>query len=80
MEKHPFIVLLLSISRKKQFGVSIAGIDLEADPVPDETTILTFRHYLEEHRLTEKIFGKTKEYLADRGLLLREGTIINAPS
>jgi IS5 family transposase len=62
-----------------------ARIDREADPIPDETTILNFRHYLEEHHLTEQIFEKTKGYLADKGLLLREGTIvdatiINAPS
>jgi len=62
-----------------------AGIDLEAAPIPDETTILNFRHLLEKHKLTEKIFEKTKHYLADKGLMLREGTIvdatiINAPS
>jgi IS5 family transposase len=62
-----------------------AGIDLEADPVPDETTILNFRHLLEKHQLTEKIFEKTKQYLSGKGLMLREGTIvdatiINAPS
>jgi IS5 family transposase len=55
-----------------------ARIDLEADVIPDETTILNFRHYLEENRLTEKIFEKTKGYLADKGLLLREGTIVDA--
>jgi len=62
-----------------------AGIDLASDAVPDETTILNFRHLLERHKLTEKIFERTKHYLADRGLMLREGTIvdatiINAPS
>src|SRR4030043_456971 len=55
-----------------------ARIDLEADVIPDETTILNFRHYLEEHHLTEKIFEKTKGYLADKGLLLRKGTIVDA--
>ena len=53
-------------------------IDLEADVIPDETTILNFRHYLEERHLTEKIFEKTKRYLTDKGLLLREGTIVDA--
>jgi IS5 family transposase len=62
-----------------------AGIDLEEDAIPDETTILNFRHLLERHKLTEKIFEKTQHYLSDKGLLLREGTIvdatiINAPS
>jgi IS5 family transposase len=62
-----------------------AGIDLAVDVVPDETTILHFRHLLEKHELTMKIFEKTKQFLSERGLLLREGTIvdatiINAPS
>src|SRR3972149_2398950 len=62
-----------------------ADIDLEVDAVPDETTILNFRHLLERHNLTKKIFEKTQLYLTEKGLLLREGTIvdatiINAPS
>jgi len=62
-----------------------AGIDLEADAVPDETTILHFRHLLERHELTKKIFRETQCYLMEKGLLIREGTIvdatiINAPS
>jgi len=62
-----------------------ADIDLGADVIPDETTILHFRHLLERHELTKKIFEKTQRYLAEKGLLLREGTIvdatiINAPS
>ena len=32
-----------------------AGVDLES--VPDESTILKFRHFLEAHRLTEALFG-----------------------
>ena len=55
-----------------------ARIDLASAPVPDETTILNFRHYLEEYRLTEKIFEKTKKYLSEKGLMLREGTIVDA--
>ena len=62
-----------------------ADIDIEADVIPDETTILNFRHLLEKHELTKKIFEKTQRFLSDKGLLLREGTIvdatiINAPS
>lgn len=55
-----------------------AGIDLGEDSIPDETTILNFRHLLERHTLTEKIFEKTRLYLKDRGLLVREGTIVDA--
>jgi len=62
-----------------------AGIDMETDAIPDETTILNFRHLLEKHELTKQIFEKTQWYLKEKGLLLREGTIvdatiINAPS
>jgi IS5 family transposase len=62
-----------------------ADINLETDVIPDETTILHFRHLLEKHELTKKIFEKTQKYLTEKGLLLREGTIvdatiINAPS
>jgi IS5 family transposase len=55
-----------------------AGIDLEIDVVPDETTILNFRHLLEQHNLTEQIFEETKQYLKEKGLFLREGTIVDA--
>lgn len=53
-------------------------LDLLQDRVPDETTVLNFRHLLEEHDLTHKIFGIVNEYLAHKGLLLREGTIVDA--
>ena len=55
-----------------------ADVDIAIDEVPDETTILHFRHILEKHNLTRQIFEKTKKYLAEKGLLLREGTIVDA--
>lgn len=55
-----------------------AGIELAEDEVPDETTILRFRHLLEEHRLTEAIFAEVRKLLEDRGLMLKEGTIVDA--
>jgi len=33
-----------------------AGIELAEDTIPDESTVLRFRHLLEEYKLTEKIF------------------------
>ena len=62
-----------------------AGIDISLDVVPDESTMLQYRHLLEKHELTREIFEKAQWYLAEKGLLLREGTIvdatiINAPS
>ena len=55
------------------------------DAVPDETTLLHFRHLLEKHQLTSVLFGTINQYLAAKGLTLRQGTIvdatlINAPS
>jgi IS5 family transposase len=62
-----------------------AGIELAEDAVPDETTVLRFRHLLEEHHLTEAIFAEVRTLLEERNLLLKSGTIvdatiINAPS
>ena len=60
-----------------------AGLSLER--IPDETTILNFRRLLEKHELAAGIFAVINGYLGDRGLSLRQGTIvdatlINAPS
>ncbi len=62
-----------------------AGIELGDDRIPDETTILNFRHLLERHGLTEAIFADVNAHLADNGITLRSGalvdaTIIDAPS
>ena len=60
-----------------------AGLRLER--IPDETTILNFRRLLEKHELAAGILAVINGYLGDRGLSLRQGTIvdatlINAPS
>lgn len=55
-----------------------AGIELGRDVVPDESTILRFRHLLEEHDLTSELFQEVNGYLEEQGLLLREGTIVDA--
>jgi len=54
------------------------NIDLSRESAPDATTILKFRHLLERHNLTKAIFEKINEHLAAKGLLLREGTIVDA--
>jgi IS5 family transposase len=46
--------------------------------VIDETTILNFRHLLEKHQLTEKVFAEVNAYLAARGVTLRLGTLVDA--
>ena len=53
-----------------------AGITL--DTVPDETTILNFRHLLEAHNLGEKLFNKINRHLEKKGLAFKEATIMDA--
>ena len=54
------------------------GVDLNHEAAPDATTLLKFRRLLETHRLTEAIFTAINAHLAEKGLFLREGTIIDA--
>lgn len=55
-----------------------AGVELGDDAIPDETTILRFRHLLEKHALTEAIFGEINGLLVEKRLLLKSGTIVDA--
>ncbi|KAB7768876.1 IS5 family transposase [Xanthomonas maliensis] len=48
------------------------------DAVPDETTILNFRRLLEQHGLAAKMLAKVNAKLADKGMSLRGGTIVDA--
>ncbi|MEW7988315.1 MAG: IS5 family transposase [Candidatus Thiodiazotropha sp.] len=62
-----------------------AGIDLRRELVPDETTILKFRHLLNKLRLGNQLFQAVGEYLQTQGMKVATGTIvdasiINAPS
>jgi transposase, IS5 family len=55
-----------------------ARIDLSAEGVPDATTLLNFRHLLETHDLCKGLFRAINADLTARGLLLREGTLVDA--
>jgi IS5 family transposase len=55
-----------------------AGIELNREPVPDATTLLKFRHWLEHHQLTKALFDEVGAMLEARGLLMRQGTIVDA--
>jgi IS5 family transposase len=57
---------------------TFAGIDLSMEAVPDATTLLHFRHLLEAHALTAKIFAEVAALLGEKKLLMREGTIVDA--
>ena len=55
-----------------------AGIDLAVTAVPDATTVMNFRHWLEQHDLTRALFDEIGAMLEERGLLMRQGTIVDA--
>jgi len=55
-----------------------AGVELGEDDVPDESTILRFRHLLEEHDLTKAIFAEVGSLLEEKRLILKSGTIVDA--
>jgi IS5 family transposase len=54
------------------------GIDLSRESVPDATTLLKFRRLLEDNKLTQAMFEETKTLLSAQGLLMREGTLVDA--
>ena len=54
------------------------GIDLAREQVPDATTLLKFRRKLEDNKLTEAMFKEINAHLGERGLLMREGTLVDA--
>lgn len=56
---------------------SFARLSLN-EPIPDETTILNFRHLLEANDLAEDIFKVVNALLARKGLLLKRGSIVDA--
>src|SRR5215210_7281936 len=51
---------------------------LSVEAVPDATTLLKFRHLLEAHDLTQRIFAEVGALLRERKLLMKEGTIVDA--
>ena len=54
-----------------------AGLRAHGD-IPDETTILHFRHLLEKHKLGKVLFATINKHLSREGLSLKEGTIVDA--
>jgi IS5 family transposase len=55
-----------------------AGIDLGCEPVPDATTLLKFRHLLEQHQLAEQLFAEVGRVLQGAGMTVKTGTIVDA--
>ena len=65
---------LYEITSMRQF----ARLSLTHTRIPDETTILNFRHLLEKHQLAEDLFAEVNAYLQEQGLMLRRGTLVDA--
>lgn len=55
-----------------------AGLDAFEDVMPDESTILRFRHLLEKHELAVVIFSEVNAVLSEKGLSMKCGTVVNA--
>lgn len=54
------------------------SIDILTESVPDETTICKFRKLLHENDLFAKVFVAINEHLEEKGLLMKEGTVVDA--
>ena len=54
------------------------GIDLGRETAPDETTICKFRHLLEQNDLGAALFAEINAHLADQGVQVSGGTIVDA--
>ena len=55
-----------------------AGLDAFEDVMPDESTILRFRHLLEKHDLAVAIFAEVGAVLSEKGLSMKRGTVVDA--
>lgn len=54
------------------------GLDFTVEQVPDATTLLHFRHLLEEHKLGEKLFEAQSQIFDEQGWIMRGGSIVDA--
>lgn len=55
-----------------------AGLDAFEEVMPDESTILRFRHLLEKHELAVVIFAEVNVVLSEKGLSMKRGTVVDA--
>jgi Transposase and inactivated derivatives, IS5 family len=65
---------LIEVATMRRF----AGIALISDRIPDEATILAFRHLLEQNDLGEQIFEAVKEHPKANGMAMKQGTSVDA--
>ena len=64
---------LYEIASMRQF----AQLSLDK-AIPDRTTIMNFRHLLEKHKLTRKLFKTVNQWLSDCGVMMTQGTLVDA--
>jgi IS5 family transposase len=57
---------------------AFARLDAGDDLIPDESSILRFRHRLEKHGLAQRLLAEVNALLTQKGLLLRQGTLVDA--
>lgn len=57
---------------------NFVGIDLSVEEAPDATTLLKFRRLLEDKQLTKRVFATINNLLNMQGLILKEGTVVDA--
>ena len=60
------------------YGLADGAMEDALYAVPEATTILNFRHWLERHDLSQALFAEVSAMLEERGLLMRQGTIVDA--
>lgn len=46
--------------------------------IPDRTTIMNFRHLLEQHQLARQLFDAVNLWLSDAGIMMKQGTLVDA--
>jgi IS5 family transposase len=46
--------------------------------IPDRTTIMNFRHLLEQHQLARQLFDAVNQWLSDAGIMMKQGTLVDA--
>lgn len=58
--------------------IGFLGLDTSRENVPDATTLLHFRHLLERHGLQEQVLEEVSQWLAEKQLIMKEGTLVDA--
>ena len=83
---HAFLAAIGSVCRTRRWGKLIFDVPLYREfaqldangRLPDESTILRFRHRLEKHKLADGILASVNHLLSEQGLLLKEGSAVDA--